>query len=178
MIKTSKLFLATLTLGLAAPAFAQQGGAVKDTAGGEVGTIARVDGDHYIVKTDKHEVRLPASSFTKTDAGYLFGLTRAELNAQVDQALAAASAKLTAGAAVSGAGGANVGTIQAIDGQYVTLKLPSGAAVRLPRTAVAAGPQGVVTSLTLAELEAAAKPAGNAPAAEAEAETETEAEGQ
>ena len=176
MINKSKLFLATLALGLAAPALAQQGAAIKDTAGGDVGTIARVDGDHFIVKTDKHEVRLPASSFTKTDSGYLFGLTRAQLNAQVDQALAAANAKLVPGAAVTGAGGAAVGTIQEIDAQFVTLKLPSGASVKLPRNAVAAGADGVVTSMTLAALEAAAGPAVEAPAAE-EA-TEEAAEGQ
>lgn len=165
MINKSKLFLTCLALGLAAPVAAQQGSAVKDTAGGDVGTITRVDGEFYIVKTDKHEVRLPTSSFTKTDAGYLFGLTRDQLNAQVEQALAAANAKLTVGATVTGAGGAEVGTIDAVDDHFVTLKLPTGAAVRLPRKAVAAGPNGVVTSLTAAELQAAA---GAAPAAAAQ----------
>jgi preprotein translocase subunit YajC len=173
MFTKSKIILSCLALGLAAvPAAAQQvgggiavGAAIKDTSGGAVGTVSKVDGEFVIVKTDKHEVRVPASSFTPTADGLLFGLTRDQLNAQVDQALAAANAKLVVGAAVTGSGGANAGTIEAIDDQYVTLKLPSGAAVRLPRAAVAAGPNGVVTSLTAAELEAAAKPAAEAAAA-------------
>jgi preprotein translocase subunit YajC len=156
-----------------APAAAQKaaiapGTAVKDTAGGAVGTIARVDGDHVVVKTDRHEVRLPTSSFTPVEGGLLFGMTQAQLNAEVDKAKAAAGAKIAVGAAVTGAAGANVGTIAAVDAEWVTLKLTSGASVRLPRSAVAAGDKGVVTSVTAAELEAAAK-GGDAPA-EAEAE--------
>jgi preprotein translocase subunit YajC len=151
-----------LGLAAAAPAAAQHAGIsagamVKDTAGAEVGTVARVDGDHYIVKTDKHEVRLPASSFTPAEGSLLFGMTQAQLNAAVEQAKAAADAKIAVGAAVTGAGGANVGTIEAIDAEFVTLKLSSGGAVRLPRSAVAASDKGVVTSVTAAELEAAAK---------------------
>ncbi len=161
------LLLPLVALGLAsaAPAFAQgagiaAGAAIKDTNGGAVGTVARVDGDHLIVRTDRHEVRLPATSFTKTDSGLLFGMTQAELNAAVDKAKAEADAKIAAGAAVTGAGGVSVGTIEAVDAEFVTVKLTGGAAVRLPRTAVAAGPNGVVTSLTAAELEAAAGAGG------------------
>jgi preprotein translocase subunit YajC len=102
-------------------------------------------------------VRLPARSFTPAEGGLLFGMTQAQLNAAVEEAKAAANAKLVAGAAVTGAGGASVGTIQAVDAESVTLKLSGGGAVRLPRSAVGAGPNGVVTSLTAAELEAAAK---------------------
>ena len=172
------LILSALAVGLAAasPAAAQTaptpkaavaaGTAVKDTSGGAVGTIARVEGDHVIVKTDKHEVRLPAASFTPVADGLLFGMTQAQLNAEVDKVKSAADAKLAAGAAVTGAAGADVGTIQAVDAEYVTLKLSSGGLVRVPRRAFAGTDKGVVTSLTADELEAAAKGAGAEPAAQ------------
>jgi hypothetical protein len=168
MIRTSVILLSSLGLAAASvPASGQQapaasisaGMSVRDTAGAEVGTVASVDGQYLVVKTDRHEVRLPASSFTPSNGTLLFGMTRDQLNAEVDKAKAAADAKIVAGAAVTGAGGAEVGTIEAADAEFVTLKLKSGASVRLPRKGVAGGPNGVVTSLTAAELEAAAKPA-------------------
>ena len=166
LLKRSAVYFASLALGaaaLTAPAVAQQaaasvsiGTAVKDTAGGSVGTVTRIDGDHVLVKTDRHEVRLPLTSFTPTDDGLLFGLTQAQLNAQVDQAMAAAQANFRVGATVTGAGGATVGTVESLDAEWVTVKLTSGAAVRLPRNALAASPTGLLTGLTAAELQAAA----------------------
>ena len=137
------------------------GAVVKDTKGGVVGTIVRVDGPNLVLKTDRHEATLPVSSFTPTDEGALFGMTRDQLNAEVDKALAAANAQIVAGATVKGAAGAVVGTIEAVDDQFVTLKLASGASVRLPRNAVAGGPTGPVTSLTADQIEAAAKGASS-----------------
>jgi preprotein translocase subunit YajC len=153
------------------------GAVVRDTSGGEVGTVTRVDGQYLIVKTDRHEVKLPVSSFTPAEGGLLFGMTRAQLNAEVDKTLAAASAKIAPGAAIAGAAGAKLGTIEAVDAQFVTVKLASGASVRIPRASVAPAPDGAVTSLTAAELEAAAAkpaeaPAADEPAAEAPAAAE------
>jgi preprotein translocase subunit YajC len=141
----------------AAKAAIAAGVAVRDTQGGAVGSVARVEGEHLIVRTDRHEVRLPASSFTPVEGGLLFAMTQAQLNAEVDKAKAAADARIAPGAAVTGAAGANVGTIEAVDANFVTLKLASGGAVRVPRSGFAASDKGVVTSLTAAELEAAAK---------------------
>lgn len=132
------------------------GARVSDTAGGEVGTITREDGDFVILKTDKHEVRLPKTSFAAADGGFVIAMTRAQLNAEVDKTLAEASAKLVPGAAVTGTQGASVGTIETIDDEFVTLKLASGKLVRLPRTGIAPGPNGAVIGMTAAELEAAA----------------------
>jgi preprotein translocase subunit YajC len=166
------LFLASLCLGLAMPAAAQApaagaaisvGMAVKDTNGGDVGTVTKVEPGFVIVRTDKHEVRLPSTSFTPHEGSLLFGMTRDQLNAETEKALAAAAAKIAPGAAVSDASGAAVGTITAVDAQFVTVKLASGTEVRLPRTRVAPGPNGVVVGSTAAQLEAAAKAA--APAA-------------
>jgi hypothetical protein len=135
------------------------GAVVKDTSGGVVGTIVKVEGDQLTLKTDKHEVRLPVASFTATDGGALFGMTQAQLNAEVDKTAAAAAAQIVVGATVKGAAGATVGTIEALDAQLVTLKLTSGKSVRLPRSAVGGGPTGPVIGLTAEEIEAAAKTA-------------------
>ena len=149
----------------AAKAEMTAGAKVSDAQGGDVGVIAKADGQFVILKTDKHEVRLPVTSFTAHNGGYLFGMTQAQLNAEVEKALAAASAKIAAGATVTGSQGGNVGTIAAVDDQFVTLTLTSGRKVRLPRQAVAAGADGAVIGMTVAELEAAAGAA--APASEA-----------
>jgi len=166
MRKMKATFLASLCLGLAAPAAAQQapaataitvGMSVKDTNGGDVGTVSQVEPGFVTVKTDKHEVRLPASSFAPHQGSLLFAMTRDQLNAETERALAAAAAKIAPGAAVSDASGGAVGTVTAVDAEWVTVKLASGTAVRLPRAAVAPGPNGAVVGSTAAQLEAAAK---------------------
>jgi hypothetical protein len=136
------------------------GAKVSDTAGGEVGTIARDDGNFVILKTDKHEVRLPKTSFTAHNGGFIMAMTRAEVNAATEEALAEADKKVAVGASVTGSQGAPVGTIDAVDAEFVTLKLVSGKLVRLPRKGIAPGPDGAVIGMTAAELEAAAGQAG------------------
>ena len=183
MLVYKKLFLSAAPVALFAaaaglqPALAQQpaaqqapaqssmtvGAKVSDSAGGEVGTVSKVDGQFVILKTDKHEVRLPATSFTAHEGGFLFGMTRDQLNAEVEKTLAAANAKIVAGASVTGSQGGNVGTIEAVEDQFVTVKLVSGKKVRLPRAAVAPGPNGAVIGMTVAELEAAAAGAVETP---------------
>lgn len=144
-----------------APAASFSAGAtVNDTAGGEVGTIARDDGNFVILKTDKHEVRLPKTSFTAHNGGFIMAMTRAEVNAAVEEALAEADKKIAVGASVSGSQGSPVGTIDAVDAEFVTLKLVSGKLVKLPRNGIAPGPNGAVIGMTAAELEAAAGQAG------------------
>jgi preprotein translocase subunit YajC len=153
--------IAGLALAVSAPAAAAiaVGATVKDTKGGVVGTITRVEGGNLVLKTDRHDVTLPVSSFTATDEGALFGMTRDQLNAEVDKAKAASDAQIVAGASVKGAAGAVVGTIEAVDSEFVTLKLASGTSIRLPRNAIAGGPDGPVTGMTAEQIEAAAKAA-------------------
>ena len=174
------MFRRTLTLSLvplalaAAGASAQQpaaeaqtgiaaGAKVMDPKGGEVGTVTRVDGQFLILKTDKHEARLPVSSFRPHNGALLVAMTRDELNAEIDKTLAQAAEKITVGATVSGSQGGTVGTIDALDDQFVTVTLGSGKKVRLPRNAIAPGPNGAVIGMTVAELEAAAAAAAGAP---------------
>ena len=167
----SKLILIGLAASAAAlqPAAAQTasaaasfsaGAKVSDTAGGDVGTIASVDGDYVILKTDKHEVRLPKTSFTAHNGGFIMAMTQAQVNAAVEQSLASAAEKIVVGATVSGSQGAPLGTIDALDDQFATVKLSSGKLVRLPRSGLAPGPNGAIIGMTVAELEAAAAATG------------------
>lgn len=147
---------------------------VVDTAGNPVGTVIARSGDMLTVKTDRHEVALPSSSFTPSEGKLLFGMTQAQLNASTDQALAAAAATVAIGAEVRGTGGEVAGTIDAIDTQTITLKLASGEKVRLPKDAVAGTPNGPVLGVTVEELKAMASKAAEAQSAEVAAAAGTE----
>lgn len=163
---SKKIFLAlsaALAVGLAAPVAAQTGiragATVTDPQGGTVGTVASVDGQFVILRTDRHEVRLPVSSFTATDEAVLFGATREQLNADLDRMAAEAQQAIAVGAVVRDRDGALIGPIEATDEQSLTVRLGEQL-IRLPRDAVAAGPDGLVIGATVAELQAQAAAAG------------------
>jgi len=151
---------------LQAPATAQQAPApeiqagmkVEDPQGGAVGTVSAVTADVVTVRTDRLDAQMPRSAFTVAPDKLLISLTRAELNAEVERAQAAAQSKLVAGATVTGSKGTPVGTIDAIDEQFVTLKLVSGKMIRMPRSSLGAGPEGGIIGLTAEELEAKVAP--------------------
>ena len=162
-MRSSLSTLAIVSIFLAAPLAAQTAGMqVLDAKGGVVGTVSGVMGDHVVVKTDRHEVRLPKASFTVDQNKLLFGMTQAELNAATDKSLAEAAAALVVGATVKGSAGATVGTIDAIDTEFATIKLASGKLVRIPRTGLGASAEGAVIGLTADQLEAQAAPADGA----------------
>ena len=168
----------------AVPAAAQVavGAQVVDTAGNPVGTVVALKGANLVLKTDRHEVQLPVTSFTPDKGKLLFAMSREQLNASTDAALAAAAATVVVGAEVRGTGGAVAGTIDAIDTQAITLKLASGEKIRLPKDAIAGTPSGPVLGVSVDELKAmaanAAASAGTAVAADAAvaADTAVEAE--
>lgn len=160
MVRNLRLLAATAALALAAPvaAVAQApaivpGTQVVDTAGNPVGNVTSVKGGQVVVKTDRLEVALPASSFTPNEGKLLFALTQAQLNQQTEAALAEANAKLVAGTNVYGQSGTLAGTIDAIDAETVTIKLTSGKLVRLPRNGIAPNDKGAVLGISAAELE-------------------------
>ena len=156
-----RLFVAfaSAALALAGPAFAQAGGGftvgaqVLDSSGNPVGTISAVNGDVVTVKTDKVEAPLGKASFAQQDGKLYIGNTQAELNALVEQANAAAAASLAVGAPVKDSAGATAGTIEAIDAEFVTLKLASGKSVRIPRSGIAGSANGAVIGVTVTDLE-------------------------
>lgn len=140
-------------LGQAAGGFAV-GTQVTDANGGPVGTVTAVNGDVVTIKTDKFETNLSKSSFAESDGKLLVGMTQAELNAVIEKDKAAAEASLAVGSPVKGSAGTEVGTVEAIDAEFVTLKLSSGKSIRIPRTGIAGSANGAVIGLTAAELEA------------------------
>ena len=153
--------LASAALLAASPAFAQAdsfavGAEVLDGSGNAVGTVTAVNGDVVTVKTDKLDANLGKGSFAQQDGKLYVGMTQAELNATVEKENAAAEASLAVGAAVKDSAGASAGTIEAIDAEFVTLKLASGKSVRLPRNGIAGSSAGAVIGLTAAELEQSA----------------------
>lgn len=129
----------TTTVATTAP---QAGMTVKDAAGGTVGTVTAVADGFITVKTDKHEVKLPSSAFTPSEGAMLSGQTQAQLNADVDAQIVKGQAMFKVGTKVSGSGGADAGTVTALDADTVTLKLNSGKLVRVPRTGLAASEPG------------------------------------
>ncbi|WP_129792830.1 hypothetical protein [Sphingosinicella sp. CPCC 101087] len=167
---------AALLFPVAAPAGAQTiqvGATVKDPQGGEVGTVESVDSEFVVVRTDRHAARLPVSSFTPTEEAVLFGLTRDQLNSQLDQAIAQAQQAIQVGAMVHDRNGAPIGAIETTDAETVTVKLGEQP-IRLPRSSVAPGQNGLRIGATLADLQAqiaAASPAAT-PDSNASATTE------
>jgi preprotein translocase subunit YajC len=140
-------------LGQAAGGFAV-GTQVTDANGGPVGTVTAVNGDVVTIKTDRLETNLSKSSFAQSEGKLLVGMTQAELNATIEKDKAAAEASLAVGSSVKGSAGTEVGTIEAIDAEFVTLKLASGKSIRIPRAGIAGSATGAVIGLTAAELEA------------------------
>src|SRR5688572_3493654 len=63
---------------------------VVDVAGNSVGVVQSVLGTELILKTDRHEVRVPITSFTPDKGKLVFGMTREALNQATDAMLAKA----------------------------------------------------------------------------------------
>jgi preprotein translocase subunit YajC len=135
----------------AAPAISQASAAitvgmpVTDASGGAVATVSEVKGDNVVIKTDKHEVMLPKTSFSVDQGKLLFGMTQAQLNAEIEKSLAASNASIVAGATVKGSAGTPVGKIEAVDADTVTIALDSGKKLRMPKEGVRGNADGTVT---------------------------------
>ncbi|MEO6199233.1 MAG: hypothetical protein ABIO68_04780 [Sphingomicrobium sp.] len=154
-IAAGSLALSMPHIAVAQPAAAPAPGmVVEDASGGAVGTVAMVDSANVTVRTDKYDIPLPAQSFTANGKTLLVGLTRDELNAAWEKGLADAAAALVVGAPVKGTEGSEVGTIEAIDADNVTIKLPDGQKVQIPRAGIAGSANGAVIGLSAAQLAA------------------------
>lgn len=140
---------------LAAPPFAV-GTAVVDPQGNPVGTIAATEGDLIaIVRTDRHDISMPFSSFSRDAAGRaVVALSQAELNAKVEANRAAIAASLEVGKPVKGPDGRLIGTIAAINDQGIEVQLTPGRSVMFPRDSIVGGIDGAVASISLEQLEA------------------------
>lgn len=158
----AKLALATLALAatpaIAAPGDVTVGATVYGPQGNPVGQIATVEGGQAVVDTGKHKVPLGLEAYGKGENGPTITVTKAQLDAMVDQQLADAAAKrdaaLVAGAAVVGANGAQAGKIKSIDGDTVVLESPAGP-VALKREHFAINAGGALMALFTADQIAA-----------------------
>lgn len=77
------------TAGTAAPATASDvvaHASVYDQSGGTVGTIESVDASGAVLSTGSVKVRVPVTSFAKTDKGLVIGMTKAEVEAAAKKA--------------------------------------------------------------------------------------------
>ena len=159
-----RLILGGLTavgLLVAAPALAQApagiavGMQVTDANGGPVGTVAAINGSNLLIRTDKHEAQIPSASFSVSNGKLLFGMTQAQLDAQIEQTSAAASAAIVAGATVKGTEGTTVGTIESVADGNATITLQDGKKIAVPQTGLRGNPDGTVTiGYSAAQLEA------------------------
>ena len=147
----------------AAPAVGMQ---IVDTAGAPVGTVTGISGDNVQIKTDKHEALLPKSSFAVSDGKLYFGMTQAQLDAEIEKGQSAAEASVVAGATVKGLQGNEIGKIDSISGDAVVIALASGKKIQVAKSGVRGNSDGtVIVGLTAEQLNAAAQggSAGAAP---------------
>ena len=157
------------------------GAKVTDASGGAVGTVASVTNGVAVVDTGVAKVGVPVGSFAARADGVAIAMTKTELEAAASGAKAQSAAdfkaSLVAGAEVTGPEGNPVGKLGAVDAQYAEVDTGSVKA-KLPLSAFAKGENGVVVSMTKAQIEAAAGAAGakaSEPAASEDAATDTTA---
>jgi preprotein translocase subunit YajC len=155
----------------AAPALAQAQAAiapgmqVTDPAGGLVGTVKAVQGDNLLVKTTRNEALLPKASFRVDGGKLLFGMTQAQLDAEIEKGLAAAQASVVPGATVKAVGGAEIGKIDTISETTIVIALTAGQKIQLNKDALRGNPDGTVTvGLTSDQLQAQIQGSGAATA--------------
>ena len=181
MFTKSKVSLALAAMVLpTTPALAQAitvGMHVTDESGAPVGTVTAINGDNVVVKTDKHEAALAKTSFTPASGKLLFGMTQAQLDAEIEKSLAAADTAIKPGANVKGASGTQVGTIDSADAEWVTIATDATHKIKIPRSGARGNPDGtVVIGLTAEQVQAELAKA--APAAASATTTAPEASGQ
>ena len=151
---------------------------VTDVNGGRVGTVTGIQGENLMIRTDRHDALLPKASFTPAEGKLLFGMTAAELNAEIDNSLASAAASVVVGATVKGTAGTAVGTLEALDAETATIKLASGKSIRVQRSGIRGDADGsVLIGLTAEQMEAQVEATGSAAdTREAGSEAQVEAE--
>jgi hypothetical protein len=137
---------------------------VTDASGAPVGTVAGINGPNLLIKTDKHEAQIPRTSFSVANGKLLFGMTQAQLDAQIEQSSAAADAAIAAGAKVKGLGGADIGTIDSVADGNVTITLADGKKIAVPQKGLRGNADGTVTiGYSAQQLEALVQGGAAAP---------------
>ena len=142
------------------------GATVYDSQGVSVGTIESISGGNVVLAIGESRATLASSAFATGAKGVTINTTKAQLEAAVAQASAKNSASLDSalavGADVQSKDGVVVGKVKSVAGDEVVLDRPAGA-VTLAKQFFTSGASGLTIALSAAELEAAAK-AATAPA--------------
>lgn len=135
-MKISKLaFAAALAMAATPAALSAQSTAVGTTIygpqGSVVGTVVEDGEGVVVVDTGKHKATLPDNAFGEIEEGKTaIGMTKADLDAQIDKLLAENAAKmqaaLVAGASVVDVDGKPLGTIKSVDGNSVVVAAEFG----------------------------------------------------
>lgn len=133
-MKFSKMAIAAIAAaGIATAAHAQDvtvGATVYGPEGNSVGTIESVADGVVTVDTGKHKAPLPANAFGQGENGPTITVTKAQLDAMLDEQIAAANAKrdaaLVATAAVVTADNQPLGVVKSVDGNTVIVTAEQG----------------------------------------------------
>lgn len=127
---------------------------VHDKTGDAVGTVSKLEGGMIFVTTDMHaDVPLQSNAFLLHEGKVLFGMTKDQLNTAVTQSKAAAAASVAIGKPVNGVAGNQVGMIEAMNDEAITIRLTSGKVVAVPVDAVQGNPTGAIALYEAAQLE-------------------------
>ncbi|MFM2281081.1 MAG: hypothetical protein RLZZ444_3312 [Pseudomonadota bacterium] len=134
------------------------GAKVFDSAGDEVGTVVSVVGGTVVLDTGTHRASLAVSSFATNAKGPVFGMTKSQLNAAIEEATAKSAAALDAalvvGADIRSQDGVVVGKVKEIQADSVVVDRSSGA-VALPKRSFLVASGGLGISMTAQQLEEA-----------------------
>ncbi len=155
---------ATETAAHAATAEVSVGAKVYDATGAEVGTVKSVSAPNFVIDTGKNKATLALTALGTGPKGPTLGLTRVQLDAAAEKAAGDAAASLASSIAVDA-------PVHAVDGTTVLGKiaevaetdflLDTGKArVKLPKTAVAKGENGLFIGMTAEAFADATKNAG------------------
>jgi len=164
-MKFSTIAAASLLAFASVPAVAQDAGVATGATvygpdGAEVGTVLEVTESYAVVDTGTNRASLALDSFGEGTTGPVIGFTKAELDAAVseaaDQAGAALTEALVAGATVHDSEGVVVGTVKEISAEgNVVIERETGP-VSLATNQFALGEDGKLQlHFTIAQLEAA-----------------------
>lgn len=162
-MKSVKLALfATFLAATPAMAFAQDVGAtIYGNDGNPIGTVEQVTDQVITIDTGKHKAPVPVSLIFEGDTGPSVNATRDQVNAMMDQQVAAAAARrdaaLVTGAAVVSINGNPAGTLGKVDlaADVINLESPDGPII-LKKEYFAVNPEGKLMALVTREQIAAA----------------------
>lgn len=136
------------------------GATIYGPQGNVVGTVESIADGIVTVNTGKHKAPLPADVFGAGEKGPTITVTQAQVNAMLDEQVAAAAAQrdaaLVAGAMVHTAGDVMLGTVESVEGDDVVVKIETGP-VAMKREHFAVNPAGTLIALfTMEQIQAAA----------------------